>query len=58
MISVWLVFKATREWLVFPFFTSFYGSDGTTFSKNLDDKQADHQRKPFHAQPVQKISVL
>ena len=29
-------FKVTGEWLVFPFPTSFYGNDGTKFSKKAE----------------------
>ena len=50
IIACSVFFKTTGERLVLPFFTSFYGSDGTKFFKNLDGEQADHQRKPFHAQ--------
>jgi len=33
IITTNVFFKTAREWLVFPFPTSFYGNDGTRFSK-------------------------
>jgi len=36
IIATNVLFKTTREWLVFPFLTSFYGNDGTKFSKKTE----------------------
>jgi len=36
VIATNVLFKTTREWLVFPFLTSFYGNDGTKFSKKAE----------------------
>jgi hypothetical protein len=54
IIACNVFFKTTGEWLAFPFFTSFYGSDGTKFFKNLDDEQANHQLKLSHAQRLER----
>ena len=36
IIATNVFFKTTREWLVFPFPTSFYGNDGTKFSTKAE----------------------
>ena len=36
IIATNVFFKTTRGWLVFPFPTSFYGNDGTKFSKKAE----------------------
>ena len=36
IIATNVFFKTTREWLVFPFPTSFYGNGGTKFPKKLN----------------------
>ena len=46
IITTNVFFKTTREWLVFPFPTSFYGNDGTKFSKKAERRLSLSSKQP------------